>query len=159
MFLINKLEKFIFESPLWLLCLCLFLLFFIKVGFWYIPNLELSYQISLNPFKNPFTDQNSHYLMSTWLSPFLAWAFGIKTWLNFFLFHCFFCLIFSLIYVLAVAMKFHGEQARIALICLVILPVYGSIYYWIGPDALTILLMLLIFCFAEQLPIYFLVYY
>ena len=155
MFLINKLEKFIFESPLWLFCLCLFLLIFFKIGFWYIPNLELSHQISLDPFRNPFEDPNAHYLMSTWLSPFLAWVFGIKTWFKFFLLHLFFCLVFSLVYVLTVTKRFQGEQARVSLICLIILPVSGTIFYWIGPDALTILLILLIFCFGKYLFICF----
>lgn len=156
MYFIEKIEKFIFESPFWLLCATLFLLIFVKVGFWYIPNLELFYQISLNPFENPFQDPNSHYLMSTWLSPFLGWIFGVKTWFRFFMLHLFFAIIFAFVYAFTVSKKFQGERARISLICLFILPVSGGIYYWIGPDALTLLLMLLIFCFANNSLIYFL---
>ena len=82
--LLSNLERWIFKGPLWALCLSLFVIFFIKVGFWYIPNLELSHQIALDPLKNPFSDPNAHYLMTTWLSPFLAWLMGIKTWFKFF---------------------------------------------------------------------------
>lgn len=156
MSIIKRLENFIFESPFWLFFLSLFLLTFLKVGFWYIPNLDLFYQISLDPFKNPFPDPNSHYLIFTWLSPFIGWMLGISTWFKFFLLHLFFAIAFSLIYALSVNIKFHGDQRRISLICLTILPVSGSIYYWIGPDALTILLMLLIFCFSRKISIYFL---
>ena len=148
--LLVKLEGWIFKSPLWALCLCLFIVFFIKTGFWYIPNLELSFQIAQNPFKNPFSDPNAHYLMTTWLSPYLAWLFGIKTWFRFFLFHFFICLLFSLIYLAVVFHRYTNEQARIALIALIIFPVMGSIYYWIGPDALTVLLILLIFCSSSK---------
>ena len=154
--LVKKCESLIFESPLWLLFSILFLLIFVKVGFWYIPNLELSYQVALNPFKNPFLDPNSHYLMSTWLSPFLGWAIGIKTWFRFFLLHLFFCLLFCITYLITITIKLPKEQARISLICLILLPITGSIFYWIGPDALTVLLMLLVFSFAKKSLVTFL---
>lgn len=154
--LIKQCEKLIFDSPLWLLVLFLFFVFFVKVGFWYIPNLELTHQISLNPFKNPFLDPNAHYLMSTWLSPFLGWVLGIKTWFKFFLLHLFFCFLFCITYLVTITIRFPKEQARISLISLIILPITGSIFYWIGPDALTALLMLFIFCFAKHLAITFL---
>ena len=92
-FLLSRLESLILGSPTRLITLLIFCAF-IKIGIWYIPNLELSQALARYPFANPFTDPKAHYLFWNWLSPFIAYMLGLKTWLRFFLLHLSFAVFF-----------------------------------------------------------------
>ena len=81
--LLDKIEYVIFQLPLWKLASLLIFVSFLKIGVWYIPNLELSQSIAQNPFINPFSEPDEHYLFYTWLSPFLAWVMNAKSGLQF----------------------------------------------------------------------------
>jgi hypothetical protein len=88
--ILEHIDRFIFESKLSKLISWLILASFVKVGIWHIPNIYASYAIAQNPFINPFSDPEAHYLLWSWLGPFLAWCLAINSEALFFIFHLFF---------------------------------------------------------------------
>lgn len=82
--LLLGIQHLIFQRPLWQLVFAMALLILLKVGIWYIPNIEMSLAIAQNPFVNPFGDPRDHYLLGNWASNFLAWLLHATKWLPFF---------------------------------------------------------------------------
>ncbi|UJS22728.1 hypothetical protein [Thiothrix winogradskyi] len=136
-------EHFIFHTAVWKLVTVILLVMLFKTGIWYIPNLEMSLALALNPFANPFTDPNAHYLVWNWLSPFIAWLLGIKAFWAFFLLHLGFVVAFTALFIRQIFVRLPEREARVALIVFALLPVSATAYFWTGPDALTLLLLLL----------------
>ena len=148
---INKIEKFIFASDAWKLVLVISLLIFFKTGIWYIPNLGMSQSIAQNPFTNPFHDPNAHYLIWSWLGPFLAWLIGVTGKWQFFSFHLFFSVAFTLLFIRIAFNIFSNDLARSSLVLFSILPVSATTYFWVGPDSITLFLMLSALAFPGSL--------
>jgi len=139
----KKTERFIFESAAWKFLLAIVAITLFKSGVWYIPNLEASRAIAQNPFTNPFiNDPNAHYLLWSWLGPFIAWAVGAKSKLSFFAFHFAFSVAFSLLFVKIAFDNFSNETARSSIVLFSILPVSATAYFWISTDSITLFLML-----------------
>lgn len=147
---ISKVEKFIFESPAWKLIFAILILAVFKTGIWYIPNLGSVQLIAQNPFVNPFPDPNAHYLFWSWLGPFLAWVIGATSKWKFFAFHLFFSVAFTLLYIRIAFNSFSNKLARSSLILFSVLPVSATAYFWIGPDSLTLFLMILAMAFPKS---------
>lgn len=154
---ISKIEKFIFESEAWKLILVISLLTLFKTGIWYIPNLGGPQAIAQNPFVNPFSDPNAHYLFWSWLGPFLAWLIGATGKLQFFTFHLFFSLAFTLLFIKIAFNAFPKDLARSSLILFSALPVSATAYFWVGLDSITLFLMLLALAFPGSLVFTFIV--
>src|ERR1700756_4415270 len=93
---IDAIERFIYQSkPSRLIAIALAAAFF-KTGFWYMPNLEAQWIISRDPFRNPFPDRPAfHYLVTSWLGPFLAWCLHIRNQQSFFYFYMLFSFAFT----------------------------------------------------------------
>jgi hypothetical protein len=144
-------QNFVFERPLWQLILTIALLIFIKVGVWYIPNIEMSLAIAQNPFINPFGDPRDHYLLGNWASNYLAWLLHATKWLSFFLYHFAFSLGFSFLFLGLVLRRLEGDAIRKSLILFCILPVSATAYFWVGPDSVTLFFLLLPFIFPTSL--------
>ena len=143
----------IFQRPLWQLVLIIALLVLIKVGIWYIPNLEMSLAIAQNPFVNPFGDARDHYLLGNWTSNYLAWLLHATKWLSFFLYHLAFSLGFSFLFLGLVLRHLEGDSIRKSLILFCILPVSATAYFWVGPDSVTLFFLLLPFVFPASLAV------
>lgn len=141
--LLSWLEHCIFHAAAWRLVTLILLVTLFKTGIWYIPNLEMSLALALNPFANPFADPNAHYLAWNWLSPFIAWLLGIKAFWAFFLLHLGFAVTFTALFIHLAFARLPEREARVALILFALLPVSATAYFWAGPDALTLLLLLL----------------
>jgi hypothetical protein len=139
-----RLEQFLFNSPVWKLVMLILLVMLFKTGIWYIPNLEMSLAVALNPFANPFTDPNAQYLLWNWLSPFITWLLGIKAFWAFFLLHLGFAVAFTALFMRLAFTRLPEREARVALILFALLPVSATAYFWTGPDSLTLLLLLLV---------------
>ncbi len=150
-------ENFIFHTAVWRLVTVILLVMLFKTGIWYIPNLEMSLALALNPFANPFTDPNAHYLAWNWLSPFMAWLLGIKAFWAFFLLHLGFAVAFTALFIRLTFTRLPEREARVALIVFALLPVSATAYFWTGPDALTLLLLLVAVVFSRHLLLAFLV--
>lgn len=90
--------KYSCKHPL-IFALIILLLICLKTGIWYIPNIGATLAIAVDPFTNPFQNPMAHYLMYSWLGPFLAWLLGITTKNTFVLFHLFFTFCFFFLFV------------------------------------------------------------
>lgn len=140
---LNKVEKLIFEVDAWKLVLIIALLGFVKTGIWYIPNLGASQVIATNPFSNPFSDPDAHYLFWSWLGPFAAWLIGANGKWQFLVFHLFFSIAFTLLFIKIAFDNFPSDLARSSLVLFSALPVSATSYFWISADSITLFLMLL----------------
>lgn len=152
---IDKIQKFIYESDKWKFVLIIVMLTFFKTGIWYIPNLDTYQTIAQNPFKNPFTDPDAHYLLWSWLGPFLAWLIGAKSKWQFFALHLFFSVAFTFLFIKVVFNNFSNELARSSLVLFSVLPVSATAYFWVSSDSLTLFLMLIVLAFPASLTFTF----
>ncbi len=141
---IDAIERFIYQSkPSRLIAIVLAVSFF-KTGFWYIPNIQASWIISRDPFRNPFPDlPNFHYLVTSWLSLFLAWCLHIRNQHSFVYFHLLFSIAFTCIFIAFVWRQFEDRDARTSLVLFLAFPVSTTAYFNIGMDSVTVFLMLL----------------
>jgi hypothetical protein len=139
---IDRIERFIFESPRWRLVLVLYLVALVRTGVWYMPNLADQAAIAADPFVNPLVDPEAHYVFSNWLGPFLAWLVGARTVGGFFALHLAAALALPLLFARLVFQRLPEEQARASLLLFFALPVSTTALYWVGMDGVTLLLML-----------------
>ena len=148
---IDVIEKFIYRSKPSRLIGVALAVSLVKTGIWHMPNLDEWGFISVNPFRNPFTDPNAHYLFWNWLSPFLAWRLGIQNENSFLYFHLAFSIAFTFIFIAFVWSNFEERDARTALVLFLVLPVSTTAYFWVGMDSVTLALMLLLFVARRHL--------
>lgn len=154
---LDRIEKFIFESEKWKLILVISLLTVIKTGIWYTPSLSFSLQIAQNPFVNPFTDPNAHFLFWSWLGPFLAWLIGATSKWQFFAFHLLFSLSFTFLFTKLVFSRFSDSVSRSSLVLFSALPVSATAYFWVSTDSITLFLMTLALSFPGSLAFVFII--
>jgi hypothetical protein len=76
--IIDTADSFIFNSGRGKLIFVLLGIMLFKTGVWFIPNIGATVAIAQDPFTNPFLNPNAHYLLTSWLSPYLAWLFGLS---------------------------------------------------------------------------------
>lgn len=112
----------------------------IKSGIWVIPNLEISRQIALNPW---LAQSPSHYLQYNWLQPLLAWLLGATTPVRFVLFNLVLAIAFIALVLSQSWRWLTDRQARKSSLIFLSAPVGMTSLYWLGYDALTLLLMTL----------------
>jgi hypothetical protein len=153
----NFVERFIYEAPVWKLISLIVIVMVFKTGIWCIPNLSSSRLIALNPFTNPFHDPNTHYLYWSWLAPFLAWRIGATGNVSFFLFHLFFSITFTVLFVTVAFARLTESEARTSLVLFSLLPVSVTSYFWVSMDSLTLTLMMLALTAPRVLPVVFFV--
>jgi len=143
MLLLDRLERWLYESgrPQFLGTVVFLIMF--RAGFWYIPNIDVSLALAQDPFTNPLGPPEQHYLFFNWLSAFLAWKAGALTLPSYILLHAAFSVAFLVTMLVAIWTSLSERDARTATIVLFVLPVSGTALYWIGPDGLTLLLIAL----------------
>ncbi len=144
-------ERFIYQSAAWKLVLLILLVTLLKTGIWCIPDLSSSRLIAFNPFINPFADPNTHYLYWSWLEPFLAWRIGATGQMSFFIFHLFFSLAFTALFLKVAFTRLTTGAARTSLVLFALLPVSATSYFWLGMDSLTLALMMLALAVSRKL--------
>ena len=59
MSLFEKLENFLFQTPVWKLILFLFLIMLFKTGIFYHPNLHYHLDVAKNPYTNFFENKGN----------------------------------------------------------------------------------------------------
>ena len=143
----NKIVSWSFQKLIFILIGCMV----VKVGIWQMPNLDSSLAIAQNPFMNAFTENpDAQYLMSSWLSAFVAWCLNLKHLTWFFILH----LSCSIGFVLLFAKKAFETQslnnAKKAVILFFLFPVSATSFFWVGMDSATLLLMMLSLYFFEN---------
>jgi hypothetical protein len=140
--IIHCIEKLIFSSQAWKLIVTIIIIMLIKTGVWQIPNLDKARMMAQNPFLNPFNDQYLHTLYWNWLGPFLAYLIGAKDKWSFFALHMSFSVGFTALFITTVFRRLPDRAARVSLIVFSVLPVSATAYFWVGPDSLTLFLMM-----------------
>ena len=110
---LKKIEYLIFEIPAWKFISIVLFIMLIKTGIWVNPEIARAQEIAQNPFINPFSDPNNHFLFWNWLSPFLGWLIGAKSRIPFFMLHLAFTLSFTLLYLKIIFERFSNKIARI----------------------------------------------
>ena len=120
-----------------------FLIALLKSGIWVFPAIYASFVISQQPFKQPFSNPDDQYLMTTWFASYFAHILGIKTLASFIFLHFIFA--FSAVYLLFRYIKRNvdsSEQGK-SLLFFAMLPASSTIFYWVGMDSFTFLIMVL----------------
>lgn len=118
-----------------------FLIAILKSGIWVFPAIYASFVISQQPFQQPFSNPDDQYLMTTWFASYLAHVMGIKTLASFIALH--FCFaIFSVIFLYRYVTRFVDKEIQgKSILMFAILPALSTIFYWVGMDSFTFLLM------------------
>lgn len=155
MSLLHRIERFAFTCRLWHLAAALFAVMVFKTGIWAYPSQDMFLRIARDPFVNPFTHPNDHYLLWNWLGPFVAWAIGATDPAVYFLLHLALSLAFTGLFVRLAIRRLPERQARLALIFFFVLPVSATPYFWVGYDSLTLFLMVLALYWPDRLAVVF----
>ena len=93
MFFFEKVENFLFQTPVWKLILFLFIIKLFKTGIFYHPNLWYYLEAARNPYNNVFLDRpHLHYFYTSYFGSWLAYFIGATNKISFFLLHLFFSL-------------------------------------------------------------------
>jgi hypothetical protein len=153
---LDKVSNWIFNLT-WTKFYSIFLtILVVKTGVWFIPNLEIYRQISINPFANPFVgNENAQYLVWSWLGPFIAWTLKISSFGAFFALHALFLVAFFASSLRLIHKNLPTREARISAAIFITLPFSSTGLYWVGMDALTLLLMAQILVFRKNLVVSF----
>ena len=126
-----------------------FFIALIKSGIWVFPAIYASFVVSQMPFQQPFANPDDQYLMTTWFASYFANILGIKTLASFIVLHFFFA-VFS-IYLLYRFIRKNvelSEQGK-SLLLFAMLPATTTIFYWVGMDSFTFLIMVLFLNFKK----------
>lgn len=126
--------------------LAAFLLVVGNTGVWAMPNIVMQFMISQSLLKVPFDDPNAHYLFFNYFQPFLYGITGAKSLTGYFIYSFTIAALFLLLF-LFWFVSYHGKQVAIdqnKLFAVVTFPVFMIPFYWVGMDAMTLLLSLLI---------------
>jgi hypothetical protein len=148
---IDIIETFIYRSRPSRFIALLLAVSFVKTGIWYMPNVDGWRAIAVNPFRNPFPEPYNHYLFWNWLSPFAAWALGLRNEWPFLYFHLLFSVAFTCTFIALIWTQFEERNARTALVLFLAVPASATAYFWVGMDSVTLFLMLLLFVVRRHL--------
>jgi hypothetical protein len=118
-----------------------FFIALMKSGIWVFPAIYASFVISQQPFQQPFSNPDDQYLMTTWFASYLANILGIKTLASFIILHFIFAL-----YSIYLLFRFIRRNVEIteqgkSLLLFAMLPAASTIFYWVGMDSFTFLIM------------------
>ncbi len=138
---VERVERWLFESPAWQLVAALLLVTLVKTGIWQIPNFGAVRLIAQDPFVNPFSDPNAHALYWSWLGPFLAWLVGATSAWSFFALHLLFSMAFTALVVGVAFRRLPAREARVSVLLFAVLPVSATAYFWVSNDSLTLFLL------------------
>jgi hypothetical protein len=148
---LDKVSNWIFNLTWKKFYVILILILTIKTGVWFIPNLEIYRQISINPFANPFIgNENAQYLVWSWLGPFVAWILKVNSFTSFLVLHALFLVGFYVSTLRLIHKALPEREARISATVFITLPFSSTGLYWIGMDALTLLLLVQILVFRKN---------
>lgn len=140
---LQYIEDFLYKSPRWKLVFVVLGIMLLKTGIWAMPNLFVSQSIAQDPYTNPFRDPMYDYMCWSWLAPYLAWVIGATGTNSFFLFHLFFSMSFTALFLSLIFKVLPDRESRTSLVIFAALPVSATAYYWVGMDSLTLFLMAL----------------
>lgn len=150
---LQRLQDFIYQAPRWKLVAVLLLATLVKTGVWFMPNLDSTALIAADPFVNPFTNPDAHYLLTSWLGLFVAWLLGATTEPLLFGYFLVFSMLFSALFMRLLLARLPDAAARSALVLFTLLPVSGTAYFWVGIDGITLCLLTLALWQRDRAPL------
>ena len=118
-----------------------FLLAIIKSGVWVFPAIYASFLVSQDPFSQPFSNPDDQYLMTTWFASFFANLLGIRALSDFIGLHFVFAILAILLIFRYAKSKTDKETRSRTLLLFAILPAVSTVFYWVGMDSFTMLVM------------------
>jgi hypothetical protein len=149
---LERLQEFIYQAPRWKLVMALLLATLLKTGVWFMPNLDSTALIASNPFVNPFTNPDAHYLLTSWLGLYGAWLVGATSERLLFCYFLLFSMLFSALFMRLLLTRLPDAAARSALVLFTLLPVSGTAYFWVGIDGITLCLMTVALLLRDRSP-------
>ncbi|MES2351949.1 MAG: hypothetical protein V4641_30635 [Pseudomonadota bacterium] len=152
MHIVDCLQRYIYQTPRWKLVGVTLLATLIKTGVWFMPNLDSTALIASNPFVNPFSNPDAHYLLTSWLGLFGAWLLGATSEQRLFCYFLVFTVLFSALFIRLLLTRLPDASARSAVVLFTLLPVSGTAYYWVGIDGITLCLMTLALLQRDRSP-------
>lgn len=150
---LERLQAFIYQAPRWKLVAVLLLATLVKTGIWFMPNLDSTAMIASNPFVNPFTNPDAHYLLTSWLGLYVAWLLGATSERLLFCYFLLFSMLFSALFMRLLLTRLPDAAARSALVLFTLLPVSGTAYFWVGIDGITLCLMTVALLLRDRSPL------
>ena len=153
--LIEKINRFLYQTNRLRLILIVFFVYFLKTGIWYLPNIDGWWPMSTSTrSKTLLRDPLGQFVFWNWLGPFLAWLLHIHNRTSFM---CTFALCFAIAFTLACffitffRLLCRGRrQICVSPPCRMDSQSCG--HYWIGMDSMTHILMMFILN-AAQYPV------
>jgi hypothetical protein len=150
---LQRVQQFIYDTPRWRLIGVLLLSTLIKTGIWFMPNLDSTALIASNPFVNPFSNPDAHYLLTSWLGLYGAWLVGATSEPLLFCYFLLFSMLFSALFMRLLITRLPDAAARTALVLFTLLPVSGTTYFWAGIDGITLCLITLALLQRDRSPL------
>lgn len=134
----------VLRLPSWLILAALSFATLLRVGFGAMPNIHNQYKLLVDPFSNPLPSGDS-YIWWNWLSPFLGHLLGLRSGGAYLIF----CAVIALAILPASYLAFRvlgvcAVEARWRMLLLTSLPASFTALLWLGMDALTLLLLVLV---------------
>lgn len=150
--IVDCLQQYIYQTQRWKLVSVTLLATLIKTGIWFMPNLDSTALIASNPFVNPFSNPDAHYLLTSWLGLYGAWLLGATNEQRLFGYFLIFTVLFSALFIRLLLTRLPDATARSALVLFTLLPVSGTAYFWVGIDGITLCLMTLALLQRDRSP-------
>jgi hypothetical protein len=147
---IEQVERAIFDSSALSFCTWITVLVIARTGI--IWQLGDAYRLTQDPFAQISSDPDLQYLTWSWLQPFLAWLLGLNDGPRYFLFTLAISVATGIVFFAYCFRTFEGESARKAILIFAVLPVSGIVYYRLGLDGATVLLLICAFVARRKLP-------
>lgn len=148
--IIHRIERYIYESPYRVFVAVVLTIALVKTGVWMMPNIDLTLLVAHNPLENLIDRPGAAHLFTNWLSPALAHLIGIRTLPALALFYLLFSVLSTATFLILINASLAEPYRRTALLIYVMLPVSTTAYYWIGMDAVTMLLLTLFVLFRSR---------
>lgn len=113
----------------------------IRTGIWFFPNYSSSLSIIQDPFRSPVLPAEQQYIFGSWLIHVIAHFLLVKSAGQFFLLNFVFVVLFFVIAWFAIRKSYPGQLGSIAFGIFCLFPASSMIIWWVGMDALTLVLL------------------
>jgi hypothetical protein len=113
----------------------------IRTGVWFFPNYSNSLSIIEDPFKSPDLNPEQQYIFGSWLIHAIAHWVGVNSAVGFFVLNFVFVVLFFLIAWSAIKGKFTDAIRPLVFGFFCVFPASSIIIWWVGMDALTLVLL------------------
>lgn len=151
--LTDRLAGWVLDTPRWKFLTVLLVVMFLRTGI--TPVAPALVKLAKDPFTLPWTDPYQHYLVWSWLGPFLANLLGLTTKPLFTMFYLALSIAYTALILRWLFTRLDEPKARVAALVFALLPVSGVPYYWVWTDSLTLFLLACTLYVPRMYPLLF----